>query len=198
VVGQAANGAEAIERVKELAPDVVLIDIAMPRMHGLQAIERIRQMSNSTKLIVLSMYSDSELVRRVLRSGASGYLLKSSVGDELLLAVRAASRGQCFLSPGISHPLVSEYAQSGADADETPARQLTQRQREVLQLLAEGHTNMGIANLLHLSERTVDRDRSVLMKVMGATGVPALVGAAIRHKLIFLETLPDFGLMAGW
>jgi len=198
VVGEAATGEEALLKTKDLAPDIVLTDIAMPRMDGVQAIELIRQLPSAPSLVVLSMYSDAALVRRVLRAGASGYVLKSSVGEELLLAIRAASRGQFFVSPGVTRVLVEDSARQASLEEADPlVERLTNRQREVLQLIAEGHTSLDIAELLHVGLRTVERDRAALMEAFGTEGVSTLLRAAVRRRLVFPESIPDFDLISG-
>ena len=188
VVGEAADGQEAIDLVKRLAPDVLVMDIAMPRLDGNQATGRVRALGVATRVVILSMYSDETLVRQALRSGARGYLLKRSVAEELLLAVRAASRGEIYLSPTISGSILAEFLTPQTDADAcSPLERLTPREREVLQLVSEGHTNSAIAKLLTVSVKTVEKHRANLMSKLNVHDLAALMRVAIKHGLILLD-----------
>ena len=188
VVGEAADGHEAVEMVKQLVPDVLVIDIVMPRLNGLQAIEQVRALGLPTQVVVLSMYSDEALVRQALRSGARGYLLKNSVVEELALAVRAASRGDLYLSPAISRAIVADLLRLEDTTEPlTPYERLTPRQREVLQLISEGHTNAAIAQTLHISVKTVEKHRRNLMTKLDVHNLAGLIRTAIKHGLVFLD-----------
>lgn len=188
VVGEAADGQEAVELVQRLAPDVLVLDIAMPRLTGTQAAQRVRDLGMATRVVILSMYSDETLVRQALRSGARGYLLKRSVTEELLLAVRAASRGEVYLSPAISALVVDEFLALPADSEARGGfGRLTPREREVLQLIAEGHTNAGMARMMNISVRTVEKHRARVMSKLGVHDVAGLTRMAIKHGLVFLE-----------
>jgi len=188
VVGEAADGCEAVALVERLVPDVVVMDIAMPRLTGIQAADQIRALKLGTRTVVLSMYSEETLVRQALRSGVKGYVLKNSVAAELLLAIRAASRGEIYLSPAISGPVLEEVLKLDAEVRETsPFDRLTPREREVLQLIAEGSTNNAIAQVLHLSVKTVEKHRSNLMSKLDVHDVAGLVRVAIKQGLIFLD-----------
>ena len=188
VVGEAANGHEAVELVKRLAPDVLVMDIAMPRLNGLQAMGQIRTLGVATQVVVLSMYSDETLVRQALRKGARGYLLKRSVAEELLLAIRAANRGDLYLSPAISRAIVTDLLRLEDDAKVlSPFERLTPREREVLQLIAEGHTNTAIAQILKISVKTVEKHRGNLMSKLDVRNLAGLIRTAIKHGLV----LPD-------
>jgi DNA-binding NarL/FixJ family response regulator len=188
VTGEAADGQQAVELTEQLAPDVLVMDIAMPRLDGIQATERIRALGLVTKVVILSMHADKTLVRQALRAGARGYLLKSSVTDEMLVAIRAAMRGEIYLSPAISATLVDEFLDLERGSGECdPFDQLTPREREVLQLVAEGHTNTAIAGLMNISVRTVEKHRSSLMSKLGVRDLAGLLRAAIKHGLVFLE-----------
>lgn len=188
VVGEAADGQEALDRVRQLLPDVLVLDVAMPHLNGVEAVGRLRGLGVKTRVLILSMYADDTLVRQALRNGAKGYLLKRAVSDELLLAVRAVSRGDTFLSPEVAGPVVSTLVDAPPRlADLGPLDQLTSREREVLQLIAEGHTNREIATHLHLAEKTVEKHRSSLMAKLQAHDTAALVRFAIKHGLITLD-----------
>jgi DNA-binding NarL/FixJ family response regulator len=188
VVGEAADGQEAVELAERLAPDVVVMDMAMPRLDGSQAVSRVRALDVPTQVVILSMYSDEALVRQALRNGAKGYLLKRSVTEELLLAVRAASRGETYLSPAISGPIIADSLALQADAETlSPSAQLTPREREVLQLVSEGRTNAAIAEALKISVKTVEKHRANVMSKLNVHDLAGLMRAAIKHGLIFLE-----------
>lgn len=188
VIGEAADGQEAIDLVAHLAPDVLLLDIAMPKMDGLQVAEQVQSVSEGTHVVMLSMFSDKAQVRQALRSGADGYLLKGALTEELLLAIRAAHRGQLYLSPGISRTVVSGYLASVAsDAPEDPGERLTMRERRVLQLVVEGETNAAIARQLDLSAKTIEKHRANLMSKLGVHDVAGLIRVAIQLRLVFLD-----------
>ena len=189
VVGEAADGQEALTLVQRLLPDVLIIDIAMPHLNGVEAIGRLRSLGVKTRALVLSMYSDDTLVRQALRNGAKGYLLKRAVSGELMLAVRAVSRGDTFLSPEVAGPILTPLVtdqKSGVASG--PVDHLTSREREVLQLIAEGHTNREIAAHLHISEKTVEKHRGHLMSKLRVHETAGLVRLAIKHRLISLDT----------
>jgi len=189
VVGEAADGQEALELVERLLPDVLVLDIAMPHLNGVEAVGRLRDLGVKTRALILSMYADDTLVRQALRSGAKGYLLKRAVSDELLLAVRAVSRGDTFLSPEVAGPVVSPLVDAPLRfADLGPMDQLTSREREVLQLIAEGYTNREIATHLHLSEKTVEKHRGHLMAKLDTHDTAGLVRFAVKHGLIAPDT----------
>lgn len=188
VVGEAENGREAAKLAQRLRPDVAVLDVAMPVLNGIQAAERIRRLRVPTRVVILSMHKDEALVRRALRSGAHGYLLKSAVSEELLLAVRAAVRDEIYLSPSISRKVVEDSLTAEATSEPADAfDQLTQREREVLQLIAEGHTNNETAKLLVISIKTVEKHRANLMSKLDVHDIAGLVRIAVKHKLIFLS-----------
>jgi DNA-binding NarL/FixJ family response regulator len=188
VVGEAADGQEAVELAERLAPDVVVMDIAMPRMDGSQALVRVRALDVAIQVIMLSMYSDEALVRQALRHGAKGYLLKRSVTEELLLAIRAASQGDTYLSLAISGPIIADSLALQADAETLgPLAQLTPREREVLQLVSEGRTNAAIAEAMKISVKTVEKHRANLMSKLNVHDPAGLMRVAIKHSLVFFE-----------
>jgi DNA-binding NarL/FixJ family response regulator len=186
VIGEAADGQEAVELVERLVPDVLVLDIAMPRLNGTQATGRVRALGVATQVVILSMHSDETLVREALRSGARGYLLKRSVTEELLLAVRAASRGEIYLSPAISRSIVADLLMFQADY-KSGFDLLTPREREVLQLIAEGRTNRAIARMMQVSVKTVEKHRASLMSKLDVHDVAGLTRIAIKHGLVFLD-----------
>ena len=188
VIGEAQDGQEAVELVKHLAPDVLVTDLSMPRLNGVDSIQQVCGLSHTTKVIVLSMYSDQSLVRRALRSGAKGYVLKSSVTDELLLAVHAAGRGEIYLSPAVSTSLVQDlFSPHGSSGQADPVDQLSARERQALQLIAEGHTNNQVAELMGISVKTVEKHRASLMAKLNVHDTAGLVRIAIKYRLIFIE-----------
>ena len=188
VLGEAADGAEALALVERLRPDVLVVDIAMPHLNGLEAVARLRGAAAKTGALILSMYTDESLVRQALRNGAKGYLLKRAVAEELLLAVRAVARGDTYLSPEVAGPLLTPLVAGSANAEtDGPLDRLTSREREVLQLIAEGHTNAAIAAHLTLSEKTVEKHRGHLMAKLAVHDTAALVRLAIKHGLVSLD-----------
>lgn len=187
VIGEAQNGQEAIELTERLKPDVLLIDIAMPRLNGIQATERIRDMGLATQVVILSVHSSRLLVRQALTSGARGYLLKKSVLEELLLAVRAAKDHETYLSPAISGVVMEGFLSQSDAREENPLGQLTPREREVLQLISEGHTSSAIAQMMDISINTVDKHRANLMSKLDIHDIAGLTRLAIQYGLIFLD-----------
>lgn len=183
VVGEAEDGVQALELIGKLHPDVALLDIAMPNLNGLEACARASKDYPGTRIIILSMHGDDEYVRRALLVGAKGYLLKNAGEGELELAVRAVARGDTWLSPAISSKVVAAYTRSEKDV-QTGLDLLTPRQREVLQLIAEGRTTKAIAKRLDISVKTVESHRVQLMERLGVRSVPELVRCAIRLGVV--------------
>ncbi len=186
VIAEAEDGQQAIELVQRLTPDVLVMDITMPRLNGIEATERIRRLGVSTQVVILSMHSDETLARQALRSGAKGYLLKRSVTQELILAIRAASRDEIYLTSGITGFLLDEFLQTDSDNSKVFTL-LTPREREVLQLVAEGQTNHAIAEKLNVSIKTVEKHRSSLMSKLNVHDVAGLTRLAIKYKLVALD-----------
>jgi len=188
VVGEADNGRDAVERVGRLRPDVIIMDIAMPLMNGIEATTSIVKAHPAAKVIILSMYSTMEHICRALQAGAQGYLLKESVGAEMASAVLAVAQGRLFLSKKIPDDMVMECKRLLSKQEETtPLESLSAREREVLQLVVEGHSSAEIAALLNLSPKSVDTYRSRLMHKLNTSNVPDLVKFAIQHGLTPLK-----------
>lgn len=185
VVGEADDGQAALDSVQRLAPDVLVLDIGMPRLNGIQATAQVRTRYPGTRVVILSMYSDETLVRQALRSGADAYVLKRSATEELLLAIRDASRAEMFLSPPISRSIVAEFlTQPAPSAEAQLFAQLTAREHQVLQLVAEGQTNNEIAGIMRLSVKTVEKHRASLMAKLAVHDVATLIRRALKHGLI--------------
>jgi DNA-binding NarL/FixJ family response regulator len=183
VVGEANDGLTLVTLAAQLQPDVVLMDIAMPGLNGLEATARLLKTLPQTRVVILSMHQNEEYVRQALRYGAAGYLLKDAAPAELEHAINAVLRGETYLSPAVSKGVLSDYVQR-LRGDEQPGELLTSRQREVLQLVAEGHSTKEIARRLDLSIKTVDTHRSQLMKQLDIHEVAGLVRYAMRMGLI--------------
>jgi DNA-binding NarL/FixJ family response regulator len=183
VVGEAGDGPEALRLAEELRPDVVLLDIGMPGLNGLEVAARLTALDPAIRVVILSMHTAEEYVLRALRAGAAGYLLKGSAVAELELALRAVARGETFLSPAVSKRVVDDYVnRTGGAAD--PLDALTPRQREILQLVAEGHTSKEIAQRLGLSSKTVETHRAQVMERLQVHDLAGLVRFAVRVGLV--------------
>ncbi len=180
IVGEAATGREAVELAETLRPDLVVMDVAMPELNGIEATRRLASTLPHTRVLALSMHKDSVYVREILRAGARGYLLKDAFDRDLLAAVRAVARGEGYLSPAVSDAVLSDYRKHVTD----PLDLLTSREREVLQLVAEGKTNKEIAALLSLSVYTVDAHRGRIMEKLNLHSTGELVRFAVRCGLI--------------
>jgi len=180
VVGEAANGRDAVLIAEELQPDIVVMDVTMPELNGIEATRRIAEKSPRTRVLALSMHKDSVYVREILRAGAKGYLLKDAAGNDLLEAVRAVARGEGYLSPAVSDAVLNDYRRHVTN----PIDLLTSREREVLQHIAEGKTNKEIANSLNLSVYTVEAHRGRLMEKLNLHSTGELVRFALRNGVI--------------
>jgi two-component system response regulator NreC len=186
VVGEAEDGREAIEKAKQMAPNVIVIDITMPNLNGIEATRQIKKINPEMKVLVLSVHDNEEYIHRILQAGASGYLLKESAVSELVSAINAVEKGEIFLSPSISKVVVTDYIRhvETESGDFDSLNVLTNREREVLQLIAEGHTNKNIAHELKLSVKTVDVHRSHIMDKLNIHDITGLVKYSIRKGLI--------------
>ena len=188
VVGEAADGHETLNLVQRKRPDVAMVDIAMPLLNGIETTRRIQTLSVDTRVVILSMHSDEDVVRQALRCGASGYLLKRSVVEELLIAIRSANKGEIYLSPSIAQTVLSGFLQTeSANESKAVLEQLSSREREILQLIVEGHTNQAAAEVLNISAKTVEKHRAILMKKLEVHNLPDLILLALKHRLAFLD-----------
>jgi DNA-binding NarL/FixJ family response regulator len=189
VVGTAANGRDTVRRVKELNPDVVVMDIAMPELNGIEATVQICESCPSTQVIILSMYDSSEHIFRALRAGAKGYLVKESAGREVIKAVRFVHSGLRYLSKSIEEKVIDDYVLYRQSASaESPMEKLSSREREILHLVVEGKSSKAISEILPISPKTVETYRSRLMKKIGVKDLPGLVKFAIQHGLTPIDS----------
>jgi len=184
VIGEADDGREVLELTKLHRPDVVLMDISMPGLNGLEATARIVKDFRGVRVIILSMHENEEYYWRALKSGAAGYLLKKAASAELETALRQVMRGEVYLSREISSKLLKKFPPHAGLERMSPLEQLTARQREILQLIAEGQNTKGIARLLHLSPKTIEYHRMKLMNALNLHDIPGLVRFALRMGLI--------------
>ena len=186
VVGEAENGRQAFEKTKQIVPDIVVLDITMPNLNGIEATRQIKKLNPEIKVIVLTVHDNEEYVHQVLQAGASGYLLKESAVSDLVSAINAVKKGDIFLSPTISKVVVKDYIKHtdresrGFDSLDV----LTSREREVLQLIAEGHTNREVARLLKLSVKTVDVHRAHIKEKLHIHDTAGLIKYSLRKGLI--------------
>lgn len=188
VVGEAPDGQETLKLVQRKRPDVALVDIAMPLLNGIETTYRIQSLDVGTRVVILSMYSDEDMVRQALKNGAKGYLLKRSLVEELLLAIRSANIDEVYLSPAVARSVLTGYLQNETgDRTLSPVDRLSSREREVLQLIAEGHTNQAAAHILNISAKTVETHRTNLVKKLEARNLPDLVRIALKYRLTFLD-----------
>jgi DNA-binding NarL/FixJ family response regulator len=179
VVAEAEDGVDALEKVLAERPDVAILDVAMPRMTGLQATHEIKSQAPDTQVLILSMHDDERYLFEALRAGASGYVLKRAADQDLVDAVRAANRGEPFLTPAAQEALIRDFITRGEEPSE-----LTPREQEIVKLIAEAHTNREIAEILHLSEKTVESHRANVLQKLGMRDRVELVRYAIRRGLV--------------
>jgi len=187
VVAETGDGREALRLIRERKPDIALLDISMPGLNGLEVAARVAQEHPATRVIIVSMHGDDESVRRALVAGAVGYLLKNSDRSELELALTTVARGDTWLSPSLTKRVVAAYAQGARAGADGSFEVLTPRQREVLQLVAEGRTGAEIAQRLSLSQKTVETYRARLVEKLGIRDVAGLVKFAIQRGLVSLD-----------
>jgi DNA-binding NarL/FixJ family response regulator len=188
VVGEVDDGLAAVKFVRHHRPDVVVMDINMPHLGGIQATEEIRMSNPLTRIVILSMYSEETMVRQAIGAGAVAYLLKHSLAEELVLAIRSVQRGDAYISPDVSEEF-QEYYLGASDKTEStnPLDKLTPRERQVMQLIAEGHTTKSIAKNLSISDKTVEKHRGSLMAKLGQHDIAGVVRMAVKYGLIFLD-----------
>lgn len=185
VVGEAADGDEAIALADQLHPDVVLMDISMPRVDGIKATAEIKRRNPEVKVLMLTMHENDEYLFRTIRAGGSGYVLKKAADDEVLDAIRHVASGGAFLRPAVTTKLVQDYLERVEQGEETDSYgKLTEREREILRLIAEGNTNAQIAGLLVISVRTVESHRAHIMEKLGIQNRAELVKYALRKGLL--------------
>ena len=187
VVGEAADGFAAVEAVKKLQPDLVVMDLSMPEQSGIEATREVVALAPETRVIILSVHSRKAFIMESLKAGARGYVLKDSAGDKLLDAVRAVLRGECYLDSPVAGHIVDEFVklpekETGIDSE--PQEKLTDRERQILRLIVEGLPNKEIANRLYLSPKTVDNHRARIMAKLGRHDVIGLVKYAMATGLV--------------
>jgi DNA-binding NarL/FixJ family response regulator len=180
VVGEASDGREAVQKSIELKPDIVIMDVSMPELNGIEATRRLQKDHPRIRVLALSMHKDNVFVREILRAGAAGYLLKDAIDQELLTAVRAVASGEGYLSPSVSEAVLSDYRKHVTD----PIDLLSSREREILQMLAEGKTNKEVAQVLNISVYTVDAHRGRIMEKLNLHSIGEMVRFAMRNGLI--------------
>lgn len=186
VVGEAQDGREALELCGKVHPDIMLMDIGMPVLNGIDATRLVKQEFKGTKVIALSMHSEKRFVSEALRAGVSGYVLKDDAFDELSDAIHLVASGGVYLSPGVQEAIVSDYVGT-VGSPSAPRAELTPREREVLQLIAEGMTTKQVASHLHLNVKTIETHRRQVMDKIGADSVAGLVRFALREGITTLD-----------
>jgi DNA-binding NarL/FixJ family response regulator len=187
VVGEAADGQAAVQMAGKLAPDIVVIDIGMPELNGMEATRQITELRARTKIIGLSMHADRRYVARMLKAGASGYILKDSAFEELVLAIETVSKGKIYLSPQIAGTVVNEFKRIVTDDDGSVFTLLSEREREVLQQIAEGSSTKEIAAALGVSIKTIETHRRTIMGKLNLHSVAELTKYAVREGLTEVE-----------
>ena len=184
VVAEASDGSEAVEKALKTKPDVAVLDVSMPRLSGIEAARRIHEALPATRLLVLTMHDDEEYILKMVRAGASGYLLKDGAASELLAGIRALKAGKTYFGPHATKALAEAFTRDRPAEPADPYERLTDREREVFQLVVEGKTNPEIGEVLFISAKTVDNHRTRLMEKLGLHSTAELVRYAARHKLL--------------
>ena len=188
VVSEAENGREALEIALDIIPDIIIMDINMPDMNGTEATRRIRKSCPETRIIALSMHSDRFFVTEMLQAGASGYLLKDCSGQDIVTAIRTVHAGKSFLSPEITGIVIEDYIQKSSKENPKSPAQLTTKEREVLQLIAEGNTSKEISSHLNIATKTVDSHRINIMNKLDLHNIAELTKFAIRYGITDLDS----------
>ena len=189
VVGEAENGREAVEKVEELKPDIVLMDIAMPMLNGIEATRQIRKICPQTKVIILSMHSHDRYISELFGLGASGYLLKSSTGTDIIKAIHAALKNETYLSPSISHKVIEDYISlKKKSPQEDLYNRLSNREREVFQMIAEGRSTKEISQILYISPSTIKTHRSNIMEKLKMDNISQLIQFAIHLGIVEIQS----------
>ena len=185
VVGEAEDGRQAIRRVEELGPDLILTDLSMPRMNGVEAIREIKKRAPETKVLALTVHKAEEFILEVLQAGADGYILKDASSEELMMAIKSVLGGKRYLSPSVSQMVIEGYLEGRKSiASSSPWDTLTKRERQILKLIAEGHKNKEIADYLYISVKTVEKHRANLMKKLDLHSAAALTAYAMERGLV--------------
>lgn len=187
VVGVAENGLDAVRQVERLKPHVIVVDLVMPGMNGLEVARQLAETGSQTRVILLTMHDNDAYVQEALRGGAAGYVLKDSSDSELVDAIRTVAAGRRYLSPSLAARAIDDYAERAKQSGSAGHEALTAREREVLQLVAEGHPSSEIGARLHLSPRTVETHRASLMRKLGLRTRTDLLRYAFRHGILPLE-----------
>lgn len=185
VVGEAEDGREAIRQVEKLTPDLILMDLSMPKMNGIEAIREIRRRVPETRILALTVHKAEEFILEVLQSGADGYIPKDASSNELMMAIKSILMGKRYLSPSVSNVVIEGYLESRRTSESiTPWGKLTKREREILKLIAEGYKNKDIADYLCISVKTVEKHRANLMKKLDLHSAAALTAYAMERGLV--------------
>lgn len=188
VVGEASDGLEALEKASKLHPDIIIMDVNMPKLGGLETTIEVKRLHPEIKILVLTQYEDKEYIMRFLKAGVSGYLLKKAVGSDLVTALKAIGRGEVYLYSAIASEVVSQYLHGDKTADkEEPYEKLTEREKQVLKLIAEGYTHKEIADMLSISAKTVIAHQTNLGEKLGIHNRAGLIKFAIQKGIIKIE-----------
>ena len=187
VIGEAKDGREALAIIEETLPDVILMDIAMPGLNGLEATRRIKKKFPRMKVLVLTMYTNEEYIFQILNAGANGYLVKETAFQDLISAIKAVYKNEAFMSPSISKKVINSYIKKAQDDEEKTCEILTTREREILQLIAEGNSSKKIAELLFISPKTVETHRTHIMDKLNIHNRTGLIKYAIRKGMVDVD-----------